>query len=164
MGRIIMAVLAGAVVWAALWIGGTMAAAAAFPDLLSAGQPVTHTGALLGYIAEEWGGQFLQAAWEGGIRYFETSPYDGHGKSEHRVGHFLRQQPRQAISLVLKSVGSGLREEYRGDAVFIVRSRLYAILVRADRALYSAKHQGRNRVIMAPDGVPKDAPAPTHTT
>ncbi|HSJ09996.1 MAG TPA: hypothetical protein VK928_08780 [Longimicrobiales bacterium] len=51
MGRITMAVLAGAVAWAALWIGGTMAAAAAFPDVLAAGQPVTHTGALLGYIA-----------------------------------------------------------------------------------------------------------------
>jgi hypothetical protein len=50
MGRAILAVLAGAAIWAALWIGGTQAAQAALPDLLPAGQPLTHTGALMGYI------------------------------------------------------------------------------------------------------------------
>jgi hypothetical protein len=49
-GRTIIAVLAGASVWAILWVGGTQAVAAAFPDLLAAGQPVTHTGALIGLI------------------------------------------------------------------------------------------------------------------
>lgn len=49
-GRTIIAVLAGAAVWAVLWIGGTQAATAAFPNLLAAGQPVTHTGALVGLI------------------------------------------------------------------------------------------------------------------
>jgi hypothetical protein len=47
-GRAILAVVAGAAVWAALWIGGTQAAQAAFPSILAAGQPITHTGALLG--------------------------------------------------------------------------------------------------------------------
>jgi hypothetical protein len=49
-GRTIIAVLAGAAVWAILWVGGTQAATATFPNLLAAGQPVTHTGALLGLI------------------------------------------------------------------------------------------------------------------
>jgi hypothetical protein len=49
-GRAIVAVVAGAAVWAALWIGGTQAAQAAFPSVLAQGQPVTHTGALLGLI------------------------------------------------------------------------------------------------------------------
>ena len=49
-GRMIIAVLAGAALWAVLWIGGTQAAAAAFPNLLAAEQPVTHTGTLLGLI------------------------------------------------------------------------------------------------------------------
>ena len=49
-GRTIVAVLTGAAVWAVLWVGGTQAAAAAFPNLLAAGQPVTHTGALVGLI------------------------------------------------------------------------------------------------------------------
>jgi hypothetical protein len=49
-GRAILAVLAGAAVWAALWVGGTQAAQSAFPSILPVGQPVTHTGALLGLI------------------------------------------------------------------------------------------------------------------
>lgn len=50
LGRAILAVVAGAAVWAALWIGGTKAAYAAFPSVLPDGQPVTSTAALLGLI------------------------------------------------------------------------------------------------------------------
>jgi hypothetical protein len=49
-GRAILAVLAGAVVWAVLWIGGTQAAQVAFPSVLPVGQPVTDGGALAGLI------------------------------------------------------------------------------------------------------------------
>ena len=49
-GRAILAVVAGAVVWAALWVGGTQAAAAALPTVLAQGQPVTDSAALLGLI------------------------------------------------------------------------------------------------------------------
>jgi hypothetical protein len=49
-GRAVLAVLAGAAAWAALWVGGTQAAQAAFPSVLTTGQPVTHVGALLGLI------------------------------------------------------------------------------------------------------------------
>ena len=49
-GRTILAVLAGAVVWAVLWVGGTQAAQAALPSVLAVGQPVTDTGALVGLI------------------------------------------------------------------------------------------------------------------
>jgi D-threo-aldose 1-dehydrogenase len=44
----------------------------------------------------------LAAAWEGGIRYYDTAPFYGYGKSEHRVGHFLRQQPREDFILSTK--------------------------------------------------------------
>jgi len=50
-GRAIFAVIAGAVVWAALWVGGTQAAGAAFPTVLPAGQPVNDAAVLLGLIA-----------------------------------------------------------------------------------------------------------------
>jgi hypothetical protein len=50
LGRAILAVIAGAAVWAVLWIGGTQAAQAAFPSLLAQGQPITHVGALVGLI------------------------------------------------------------------------------------------------------------------
>ncbi len=49
-GRATLAVVAGAAVWAVLWIGGTRGGQAAFPDLLRDGQPVTHTGILLSLI------------------------------------------------------------------------------------------------------------------
>lgn len=49
-GRTILAVLAGAVVWATLWVGGTQALQRAFPSLLAMGQPVTNAGALIGLI------------------------------------------------------------------------------------------------------------------
>ncbi|RIK41252.1 MAG: pyridoxal 4-dehydrogenase [Chloroflexi bacterium] len=51
-------------------------------------------GDLFEAISEEQAQQTLQAAWDAGVRYFDTAPYYGYGKSEHRLGHFLRQQPR----------------------------------------------------------------------
>lgn len=50
----------------------------------------------------------LAAAWEGGIRYFDTAPWYGRGLSELRVGRFLRQQPREAF-VVSTKVGRILR-------------------------------------------------------
>lgn len=49
-GRAILAVMAGAAVWAALWLGGMQAAQAAFPSALAKGQPVTQVSALLALI------------------------------------------------------------------------------------------------------------------
>jgi D-threo-aldose 1-dehydrogenase len=36
----------------------------------------------------------LAAAWDGGIRYFDTAPHYGLGLSERRLGAFLRTRPR----------------------------------------------------------------------
>jgi D-threo-aldose 1-dehydrogenase len=44
----------------------------------------------------------LAAAWDAGIRYFDTAPWYGLGMSEHRVGRFLRSQPRDAYVLSTK--------------------------------------------------------------
>ena len=49
-GRVVLAVFAGAAVWAVMWVGGAMTAAATLPGLPPAGQPVTQTSVLLGYI------------------------------------------------------------------------------------------------------------------
>ncbi len=65
-------------------------------------------GDLVEILDENQAQAILQAAWEGGIRYFDTSPFYGHGKSEHRMGHFLRQQPR-AEFVVSTKVGRVLR-------------------------------------------------------
>ena len=44
----------------------------------------------------------LRAAWDGGIRHFDTAPHYGAGLSEHRMGHFLRARPRDAFPLSTK--------------------------------------------------------------
>lgn len=37
----------------------------------------------------------LDAAWDVGVRYYDTAPWYGHGLSEHRLGGLLRQHSRQ---------------------------------------------------------------------
>ncbi|MDX6247215.1 MAG: D-threo-aldose 1-dehydrogenase [Kribbellaceae bacterium] len=44
----------------------------------------------------------LQAAWDGGIRYYDTSPHYGIGHSERRIGEFLRTRPRSEYTLSTK--------------------------------------------------------------
>ena len=42
------------------------------------------------------------AAYEGGVRYFDTSPFYGYGRSELRMGTALRQRPRHEYVLSTK--------------------------------------------------------------
>jgi D-threo-aldose 1-dehydrogenase len=44
----------------------------------------------------------LAAAWDGGIRYFDTSPHYGIGHSERRMGEFLSRWPRDEYTLSTK--------------------------------------------------------------
>ena len=53
-----------------------------------------HLGELYARVPEPQARATLEAAWEGGVRYFDTAPWYGHGLSEHRTGEFLRQEPR----------------------------------------------------------------------
>jgi len=46
--------------------------------------------------------ELLQAAWDAGIRYFDTAPFYGSGMSEHRIGDFLRDKPRDEYVLSTK--------------------------------------------------------------
>ena len=55
MGRTIGAVLAGAAVWAVLWIGGNAALAGAMPDVVVVGERLEHVGALVFLIAYSGG-------------------------------------------------------------------------------------------------------------
>ena len=59
-------------------------------------------GELFELVAEPDAQATLAAAWEAGIRYYDTAPWYGHGLSEHRIGHFLRQQPRDEYVLSTK--------------------------------------------------------------
>src|ERR1700749_944473 len=42
------------------------------------------------------------AAYEGGVRYFDTSPFYGYGRSELRMGAALRDKPRHDYVLPTK--------------------------------------------------------------
>jgi D-threo-aldose 1-dehydrogenase len=62
----------------------------------------------------------LAAAWDAGIRFFDTAPRYGHGLSERRMGDFLRQKPRRSYVLSTK-VGrllTPLRGRTMGDYGF----------------------------------------------
>ncbi|MFF4363298.1 aldo/keto reductase, partial [Streptomyces sp. NPDC001604] len=69
----------------------------------------------------------VDAAWEAGIRYFDTAPHYGLGLSERRLGAALRDRPRQEYAISSK-VGRLLvpNERPRGvdDEGFVVRDDL----------------------------------------
>jgi len=50
----------------------------------------------------------MAAAWEAGIRHYDTAPHYGAGLAEHRLGNALRQHPRDDFTLSTK-VGRILR-------------------------------------------------------
>jgi D-threo-aldose 1-dehydrogenase len=52
----------------------------------------------------------LAAAWDSGVRYFDTAPHYGSGLSEHRFGNVLRRYPREQFVLSTK-VGRLLRPD-----------------------------------------------------
>jgi len=43
-----------------------------------------------------------EAAWQDGVRYFDTSPFYGYGRSELRMGAALREKPREDFVLSTK--------------------------------------------------------------
>ena len=57
----------------------------------------------------------LEAAWEAGVRYFDTSPWDGLGLCERRYGRFLHTKPRDEYILSTK-VGKLLRASRANQA------------------------------------------------
>lgn len=59
-------------------------------------------GNLLGVVSEEEAQATLQAAWDAGIRHFDTAPHYGLGLSERRLGAFLADMPREEYILTTK--------------------------------------------------------------
>lgn len=81
------------------------------PELGFGGAPL---GELRQRLTEAQAEATLSAAWQAGWRYFDTAPWYGHGLSEHRIGHWLRQQPPDAF-LCSTKVGRVYRR-YSGPA------------------------------------------------
>jgi D-threo-aldose 1-dehydrogenase len=72
-------------------------------------------GGPLGRVAsDDQAGAILDAAWEAGVRYFDTAPLYGTGESERRIGDALRVRPRADFVLSSK-VGRLLRPTQGGS-------------------------------------------------
>lgn len=59
-------------------------------------------GNLFARVAEDVARETVRAAWDAGVRLFDTAPFYGFGLAEHRLGEMLRQQPRDAFTLSTK--------------------------------------------------------------
>ena len=70
-------------------------------------------GGLYVPVGREAAMEAMQAAWDAGMRYFDTAPFYGFGLSERRVGDFLRQvglclvdQGRQTVARCAQASGA----------------------------------------------------------
>jgi D-threo-aldose 1-dehydrogenase len=59
-------------------------------------------GGLYHDLSEEDAQATVEAAWQSGIRFFDTAPHYGHTKAEHRMGDALRRHPREEYVLSTK--------------------------------------------------------------
>ena len=68
------------------------------------GLGTAHLGGMYRRVDEPEAQATLQAAWEAGVRFYDTAPWYGRGLSEHRLGSFLIDRPREDF-LVTTKVG-----------------------------------------------------------
>lgn len=77
------------------------------------GYGAANVGNLYRELTDEEALAILQAAWDEGIRYFDTAPHYGLGLSERRLGAFLATKPREEY-VVSTKVGRLLRPNPEG--------------------------------------------------
>lgn len=65
-------------------------------------------GELFDRVDDEEAAAIVRAAWDGGVRYFDTSPWYGRGLSEHRLGRALHRRDRGGF-VVSTKIGRLLR-------------------------------------------------------
>lgn len=66
-------------------------------------------------VTDEDAMKTLEASWNAGVRYFDTSPWYGLGSAERRFGMFLHNQPRDSYMISTK-VGKLLKASPRNDS------------------------------------------------
>ena len=59
-------------------------------------------GSMFATVSDADARRTLEAAYDSGLRYFDTAPFYGRGLSEQRFGEFLRDQPRDSFVLSTK--------------------------------------------------------------
>jgi D-threo-aldose 1-dehydrogenase len=72
------------------------------PDLGRLGYGAAAVGNLYRAVDDESARRLLDAAWDAGIRYYDTAPHYGLGLSERRLGEMLRSRPRDEFVLSTK--------------------------------------------------------------
>jgi D-threo-aldose 1-dehydrogenase len=78
------------------------------PDLSRIGLGCASLGNLYQAMGDDDATAVVDAAWDAGIRYFDTAPLYGHGLSEQRLGRALARRPRDTF-VVSTKVGRLLR-------------------------------------------------------
>jgi D-threo-aldose 1-dehydrogenase len=71
-------------------------------------------GGLYEALSDDEGHRVVEAAWDAGIRFFDTAPLYGSGLAEQRLGTVLRTKPRDEFVLMTK-VGRVLRADAAPD-------------------------------------------------
>jgi D-threo-aldose 1-dehydrogenase len=74
-------------------------------------------GGLYAALDDDTAAAMLRAAWDLGVRHFDTAPHYGAGLSERRLGAFLREHPREEYTVSTK-VGRllvDIEEDSEGD-------------------------------------------------
>ena len=67
-------------------------------------------GGLFAAVSDDEAHRVVEAAWQAGIRFFDTAPLYGHGLAEQRFGAVLRTKPRDEFVIATK-VGRLLRKD-----------------------------------------------------
>jgi D-threo-aldose 1-dehydrogenase len=83
----------------------------------SLGYGAANIGNLYRSMTDDEASTLLHAAWDVGIRYFDTAPHYGLGLSERRLGDFLRLKPRNEF-IVSTKVGRLLQPNPTGQGLF----------------------------------------------
>ncbi|MDC9825279.1 aldo/keto reductase [Devosia sp. ZB163] len=61
-----------------------------------------HLGGMYNRVSGDTANATLAAAWDGGVRYYDTAPFYGRGLSELRTGTFLIDKPRDEFVITTK--------------------------------------------------------------
>ena len=93
------------------------------------GMGTASLGNIFANYSEAEAQETLAAAWQAGVRYFDTAPWYGHGLAEHRLGSALRNWPRDQAFLSTKvgrvydpaPRGQDARVQWQGGLNFAVR-------------------------------------------
>ena len=73
-------------------------------------------GELFDRVSDDEAARLIEAAWDGGVRYFDTSPWYGRGLAEHTLGRALYRKPRGDFVISTK-IGRVLRRPFGPNAI-----------------------------------------------